>query len=49
MEERLGGEPTRAALQIGAAIHFARAELSSPRPQLQQRLPELLGWLGRGG
>jgi hypothetical protein len=38
----LGGEPTRAALRVGAAIQFARAALSSPDPQLRQRLPELL-------
>jgi hypothetical protein len=47
LEERVGGEPTQAALRIGAAIHLARAELSSPAPQLRQLLPELLEWLGR--
>jgi hypothetical protein len=47
LEERVGGEPTQAALRIGAAIHLARAELASPAPQLRQRLPELLEWLGR--
>jgi hypothetical protein len=47
LEEHVGGEPTQAALRIGAAIHLARAELSSPTPQLRQRLPELLEWLGR--
>ena len=47
LEEHVGGEPTQAALRIGAAIHLARAELSSPAPQLRQRLPELLEWLGR--
>jgi hypothetical protein len=46
-EECVGGEPTRAALRIGAAIHLARAELASPAPQLRRRLPELLEWLGR--
>jgi hypothetical protein len=46
LEERVGGEPTRATMRIGAAIHLARAELSSPTPQLRQRLPELLEWLG---
>jgi hypothetical protein len=47
LEEQLGGEPTQAALRIGAAIHLARAELASPAPQLRRRLPELLEWLGR--
>ena len=47
LEEHVGGEPTRAALGIGAAIHLARAELALPQPQLRRRLPELLEWLGR--
>jgi len=48
MEERLGGEPTQAALKIGAAIYLARMELASPSPQLRQRLvPEIMEWLGR--
>jgi hypothetical protein len=47
MDERLDCEPTLAALRIGAAIQFARAELSSPAPQLRRRLPELMEWLGR--
>jgi hypothetical protein len=47
LEEHLGGEPTQAALRIGAAIHLARAELASPAPQLRRRLPELMEWLGR--
>lgn len=47
IEEHLGGEPTQAALRIGAAIHLARAELASPAPQLRRRLPELMEWLGR--
>jgi hypothetical protein len=47
MEERLGGEPTQAALRIGAAIQLARAELASPAPQLRRLLPEMLEWLGR--
>jgi hypothetical protein len=48
MEERLGGEPTQAALKIGAAIQLARAELASPTPQLRERLiPEMMAWLGR--
>jgi hypothetical protein len=47
LEEHVGGEPTQAALRIGAAIHLARAELASPAPQLRRRLPELMEWLGR--
>ncbi len=47
LEEHVGGEPTQAALRIGAAIHLVRAELASPAPQLRRRLPELLEWLGR--
>jgi hypothetical protein len=47
LEQQVGGEPTQAALRIGAAIHLARAELASPQPQLRRRLPELMEWLGR--
>lgn len=47
MEERLGGEPTQAALRIGGAIQLARAELASPAPQLRRLLPELMEWFGR--
>jgi len=47
LDERVGGEPTLAALRVGAAIHLARAELASPTPQLRQRLPQLLQLLGR--
>lgn len=47
LETELGGDPTEAALRIGAAIHLARAELASPAPQLRRRLPEMMEWLGR--
>ena len=47
LERGLGGDPTRAALRIGATIHLARAELGSPDPQLRRRLPEMMDWLGR--
>jgi len=47
MAEEVGGEPTQAALRVGAAIQLARAELASPAPQLRRLLPELMGWLGR--
>jgi hypothetical protein len=46
MEAALGGEPTQAALKIGAAIQLARAELASPTPQLRRLLPEMMEWLG---
>ena len=46
LEEHVGGDATLATLRIGAAIHLARAELASPTPQLRQRLPELMEWLG---
>jgi hypothetical protein len=45
LEEHVGGDSTLATLRIGAAIHLARAELSSPTPQLRRRLPELMEWL----
>jgi hypothetical protein len=47
LENGLGGDPTEAALRIGATIHCARAELASPAPQLRRRLPEMMEWLGR--
>jgi hypothetical protein len=47
LERGLGGDPTQAALRIGATIHLARAELGSPEPQLRRRLPEMMEWLGR--
>lgn len=47
VEPYVGGEPTQAALRIGAAIHLARAELASPEPRLRRRLPEILEWLGQ--
>jgi hypothetical protein len=46
LAEGIGGEPTQAALRVGAAIQSARAELASPEPQLRRLLPELMGWLG---
>lgn len=47
LERGLGGDPTQAALRIGATIHLARAELGSPVPQLRRRLPEMMEWLDR--
>ena len=47
LELHVGGGAIQAALRLGAAIQLARAELASPEPQLRQRLPELMEWLGR--
>jgi len=49
IERQVGGEPEQAALRLGAAIHLARAELASPKPELRRRLPELLELLGAAG
>ena len=49
LERQVGGQPEQAALRVGAAIHLARAELSSPDPHLRQRLPELLDLLKAEG
>jgi hypothetical protein len=49
LQVRLGGKPERSALRIGAAIHRARAELSSPEPRLRDLVPELLEILGCDG
>jgi len=46
MKEILGGQEIQATLRIGAAIHLALAELTSPAPQLHRLLPELMEWLG---
>lgn len=47
LERHVDGGPNQVALRLGAAIQVARSELASPNPQLRQRLPELLDWLGR--
>ena len=47
LERHVSGGPNQVALRLGAAIQVARSELASPNPQLRQRLPELLEWLGR--
>jgi hypothetical protein len=46
LEPYFDGGPNQVALRLGAAIQVARSELASPHPQLRQRLPELMGWLG---
>lgn len=42
VEGGIGGDPTRAIMRLGAAIHAARAELLSSRPQLRRMMPEFL-------
>lgn len=45
LEAWLGGDPDRATFGLGAAIQLADAELSSPEPDLEGLMPELLRWL----
>ena len=45
IEAWLGGDPDRATFGLGAAIQLADTELSSPAPDLQCLVPELLRWL----
>jgi hypothetical protein len=45
LESWLGGDPDRATFGLGAAIQLADAELTSPTPELERIVPELLRWL----
>jgi hypothetical protein len=45
IEAWLGGDPDRATFGLGAAIQLAETELSSPDPDLDRLVPELLRWL----
>lgn len=45
VEAWLGGDPDRATFGLGAAIQLAETELSSPDPDLDRLVPELLRWL----
>jgi hypothetical protein len=45
LEASLGMSPARATLALGATIELARTELGTPKPNLRDRMPELLGWL----
>jgi|SRR5882672_5579465 len=45
LEAWLGGDPDRATFGLGAAIQLADTELSSPTPDLEGLVPELLRWL----
>jgi hypothetical protein len=45
LEAWLGGDPDRATFGLGAAIQIAETELSSPDPDLEGLVLELLTWL----
>lgn len=45
LEDGLGLSPGRATLALGGAIQLASSELSSGRPNLRHRMPELVRWL----
>jgi hypothetical protein len=45
LEDGLEMSPERATLALGGAIQLASAELSSAKPDLRSRLPELQRWL----
>jgi hypothetical protein len=48
LERCLGGGPKRAIFGLGGAIQLALSELSSPKPDLRDRQPELARWLEGG-
>jgi hypothetical protein len=45
LETWLGGDPDRTTFGLGAAIQLAETELSSPVPDLDSLMPDLLRWL----
>jgi hypothetical protein len=45
IEVWLGGDPDRTTFGLGAAIQLADTELSSPVPDLEGLMPDLLYWL----
>jgi hypothetical protein len=45
LEAWLGGDSERTTFGLGAAIQIAEAELSSPVPDLESLMPDLLRWL----
>lgn len=45
LERGLDCRPEQATFAIGAVIQIAHKELSSPKPDLRARVPELLRWL----
>ena len=48
LEAWLGGEAERTTFCVGAAIQLAETELSSPIPDLEGLMPDLLRWLEGG-
>lgn len=48
LERCLGGSAKRATFGLGGAIQLALSELSSPKPDLRERRPELARWLEGG-
>jgi hypothetical protein len=48
LERCLGGRAKRATFGLGGAIQLALSELSSSRPDLRGRQPELARWLEGG-
>ncbi len=48
LERCLGGRAKRATFGLGGAIQLALSELSSPKPDLRGRRPELARWLEGG-
>lgn len=48
VERCLGGSAKRAIFGLGGAIQLALSELSSPKPDLRERRPELSRWLEGG-
>jgi hypothetical protein len=48
LEAWLGGDPDRTTFGLGAAIQIAEAELSSPVPNLESLIPDMLRWLEGG-
>jgi hypothetical protein len=45
LEHGLGLSPSRATLALGGAIQLASTELASAKPNLRNRVPELMRWL----
>ncbi len=44
-EAWLGGSSERATLAVGAAMQLFEAELTSSKPDLRGRIPEMMRWL----
>ena len=46
LEHGLGLSPSKATLALGGAIQLASTELAGAKPNLRDRMPELMRWLG---